>query len=48
MIALGVLLALLSFAGPISHFLEDNVAAQIREASRVVSRPVTGDRRSRS
>jgi MFS family permease len=37
MIALGVLLALLSFAGPISHFLENNVAAQIREASRVVS-----------
>ena len=37
MIALGVLLALLSFAGPISHFLENNVGAQIREASRVVS-----------
>jgi MFS family permease len=37
MIALGVLLALLSFAGPISHFLENSVGAQIREASRVVS-----------
>ncbi|MGD0017626.1 MAG: MFS transporter [Candidatus Limnocylindrales bacterium] len=37
MIALGILLAVLSFAGPISHFLENNVAAQIREASRVVS-----------
>jgi MFS family permease len=37
MIALGALLAVLSFAGPISHFLENNVAAQIREASRVVS-----------
>jgi hypothetical protein len=37
MIALGVLLALLSFAGPISHFLENNVGAQMREASRVVS-----------
>jgi MFS family permease len=37
MIALGLLLALLSFAGPISHFLESNVATQIREASRVAS-----------
>jgi MFS family permease len=37
MITLGILLAVLSFAGPISHFLENNVAAQIREASRVVS-----------
>jgi MFS family permease len=37
MIALGILVALLSMAGPISHFLENNVAAQIREASRVVS-----------
>ena len=37
MIALGVLLVILSFAGPISHFLESNVAVQIREASRVAS-----------
>ena len=37
MIALGVLLAFLSVAGPISRFLENNVGAQIREASRVVS-----------
>ena len=37
MIALGILLAILSVAGPISHFLENNVGAQIREASRVVS-----------
>lgn len=37
MIALGILLAVLSIAGPISHFLENNVGAQIREASRVVS-----------
>jgi DHA3 family macrolide efflux protein-like MFS transporter len=37
MIALGVLLALLSSAGAISVFLENNVGAQIREASRVVS-----------
>jgi MFS family permease len=37
MIALGILLAILSFAGAISRFLENNVAAQIAEASRVVS-----------
>jgi hypothetical protein len=37
MISLGILVALLSFAGPISHFLENNVGAQFREASRVVS-----------
>jgi hypothetical protein len=37
MIALGILLATLSVAGPISHFLENNVGAQVREASRVVS-----------
>jgi MFS family permease len=37
MIALGILLAVLSIAGPISQLLENNVAAQIREASRVVS-----------
>jgi MFS family permease len=37
MITLGILLAVLSFAGPISHFLENNVGAQIKEASRVVS-----------
>jgi MFS family permease len=37
MIALGMLLALLSFAGPISHFLENNVGSQLREVSRVVS-----------
>jgi MFS family permease len=37
MIALGILLVILSFAGAISHFLENNVAAQIAEASRVVS-----------
>ena len=37
MISLGILVALLSVAGPISHFLENNVAAQFREASRVVS-----------
>jgi MFS family permease len=37
MIALGILLAILSFAGTISRFLESNVAAQIAEASRVVS-----------
>jgi len=37
MIALGVLLALLSSAGAISVFLENNVGAQIRDASRVVS-----------
>jgi len=37
MIALGILLVILSFAGSISHFLENNVAAQFAEASRVVS-----------
>jgi len=37
MIALGILLVILSLAGAISHFLENNVAAQIAEASRVVS-----------
>jgi MFS family permease len=37
MISLGILVALLSVAGPISHFLENNVGAQFREASRVVS-----------
>jgi MFS family permease len=37
MITMGILLAILSFAGPISRFLEDNVAAQIAESSRVVS-----------
>jgi MFS family permease len=37
MVALGVLLAVLAVAGPISHFLESNVAAQIAKASRVVS-----------
>lgn len=37
MISMGVLLAILSFAGPISHFLEANVATQIREVSRVAS-----------
>ncbi len=37
MIAMGLLLAILSFAGPISHFLEANVAAQVREASRIAS-----------
>jgi MFS family permease len=37
MISLGVLLAILSFAGPISHFLENSVATQVREASRIAS-----------
>jgi MFS family permease len=37
MISMGVLLAILSFAGPISHFLESSVATQIREVSRVAS-----------
>jgi MFS family permease len=37
MISLGVLLAILSFAGPVSQFLENNVATQIKEASRVAS-----------
>ena len=37
MIALGILVALLAVAGPISKFLEANVAAQFKEASRVLS-----------
>jgi MFS family permease len=37
MIALGVLLVFLSVAGPISHFLEANVATQFKQTSRIVS-----------
>jgi MFS family permease len=37
MITLGVLLAFLSVAGPISRFLEANVASQFKEVSRMVS-----------
>lgn len=38
MIATGILLALLAYAGPISHFLEDRAASTgLAEASRVVS-----------
>jgi MFS family permease len=37
MIALGILVALLSIAGPMSKFLEANVATQFKEASRVLS-----------
>jgi MFS family permease len=37
MITLGILLAFLSVAGPISRFLEANVASQFKEVSRMVS-----------
>ncbi len=37
MIALGVLVAFLAVAGPISHFLEANVAGQFKTMSRIVS-----------